>query len=145
MRKRGRLFASLLAAPLLLGAADASDRSIEVTATCEHKATKGRVICDVEIEAGRGRVAWADVVVVEAPAFAPPLRSRVAVADARARTPSRVRIPVAFVATAQGRGTVTVRGRAVVCGNAVGGGRASCGAASKEAKTELVVGTDVER
>jgi hypothetical protein len=32
-----------------------------------------------------------------------------------------VRIPVAFVATAQGRGTVTVRGRAVVCSTAAAG------------------------
>lgn len=138
------VFSLLLAAPLLLGAADRADRAIEVTATCEHKAAKGRVICDVEIEAGSGRVVWADVIVVEAPAFAPPLRSRVAAADARARTERRVRIPVAFVAIAQGRGSVTVRGRAVVCGSA-GSGPASCGPVSKEAKAELVVGTDVER
>jgi hypothetical protein len=145
MRMQNRVLSLLLFAPCLVGAADGADRSIDVTATCEHKATKGRVICDVEIEAGGGSVAWADVLVVDAPVFAPPLRSRVAAADARARTQRRVRIPVAFVATAQGRGIVTVRGRAVVCGNLVGGKPGSCGAVSKEAKTELVVGTDVER
>jgi precorrin isomerase len=145
MNTQRRVRSLLLFAPCLLGAADGAERAIEVTATCEHKATKGRVICDVEIEAGGGSVVWADVLVVEAPLFAPPLRSRVAVADARARTQRRIRIPVAFVATAQGRGTVTVRGRAVVCGNAPGAAQASCRAVSKEAKAELVVGTDVER
>jgi hypothetical protein len=133
----------LLLAPLVAGGAGSSDRAIEVTATCEHKATKGRVICDVEIEAGQGRIAWADVVVLSAPSFAPPLRSRVAAADARARTPRRVRIPVAFVATAQGRGSVVVRGRAVVCGGPAGA--PACGPVSKEAQAELVIGTDIER
>jgi hypothetical protein len=133
-----------LAAPFLAGAAAATgSRTVDVTATCEHKAAKGRVICDVEIEATGGRIAWADVVVVEAPPFAPPLRSRVAFADARTRTDRRVRIPVAFVATAQGRGTVTVRGRAVVCTGSPGE-HESCGPASKEVSADLVVGTDVE-
>lgn len=132
-----------LVAPMLGGVAvGAERRAIDVTATCEHKAAKGRVICDVEIEAA-GRIAWADVVVVEAPPFAPPLRSRVALADARARTDHRVRIPVAFVATAQGRGTVTVRGRAIVCTGSAGE-HESCGPASKEVSTDLVVGTEVE-
>jgi hypothetical protein len=133
----------LLFAPLLAGAADAAARAIEVTLTCERKPAKGRVICDVEIETATGRIAWADVVVVEAPAFAPPLRSRVAMADARSRAERRVRIPVAFVATAQGRGSVGVRGRAVVC-SGPGGDHESCGPTSKEARAELVVGTDVE-
>lgn len=133
-----------LVAPIFGGVAvGAEPRAIDVTATCEHKAAKGRVICDVEIEATGGRIAWADVVVVEAPPFAPPLRSRVALADARARTDRRVRIPVAFVATAQGRGMVTVRGRAVVCTGSAGG-HESCGPVSKDAAAELVVGTDVE-
>jgi hypothetical protein len=132
----------LLAAPALVGAAEEAHRQMDVTVTCERKAKKGRVICDVEIEAASGRIAWADVVVVEAPPFAPPLRSRVAMADARSHTERRVRIPVAFVATAQGHGSVEVRGRAVLCS---GGEGETCGPASKAARADLVVGTDVER
>src|SRR5260221_1406592 len=112
--------------------------------SCERKATKGRVICDVELEAQQGRIAWADVVVVEAPRFAPPLRSRVGIADARSRTDKRVRLPVAFLATAQGRGAVGMRARAVVC-RANEGGAEACRPVTKDVTAEIVVGTDVQR
>jgi hypothetical protein len=131
---------------LLLGAAPAvgAERGVDVTASCERKAARGRVVCDVEMEVTRGRIAWADVVVVTAPPFAPPLLSRVGMADARSRTDRRIRIPVAFVATSQGRGTVEVRARVVVC--EVGpDGTDTCRPATRGASAELVVGTDVVR
>ena len=139
------VFALVLLTPVLARAApEPTTRGIDVSVSCERKAAKGRVICDVEIEASSGRIAWADVVVVVAPPFAPPLRARVAVADARSRTDHRVRIPVAFVATAQGRGTVIVRGRATVCVPSGAPAGETCGPTSKDAQTDLVVGTDVE-
>jgi hypothetical protein len=115
---------------------------MDVTASCEHRAAKGRVLCDVEIEVPSGRIAWADVVVLSVPPFAAPLRSRVSGADARTRTDRRVRIPVAFVATALGRGAVSVRGRAVVCTPGERG--ESCNPRSGIATAELLVGTDVQ-
>lgn len=111
---------------------------LDVAASCERKATKGRVLCDVEFEIPDGRIAWADVVVVDAPPFAKPLRSRVGVLDARSRTDRRIHIPVAFIARDQGRGTVAFRGRAVVCASA--GSRETCAPATHDVAVELKVG-----
>jgi len=116
---------------------------LDVTASCERKATKGRVLCDVELESPAARIAWADVVVTSAPPFAPPLRSRIALPDARARTEHRVRLPVALVATSLGRGIVSMRARAVLCRPASGGAE-SCLAATKDVSTDIIVGTDIE-
>lgn len=117
---------------------------LDVSASCERKATKGRVLCDVELETPAARIAWADVLVTSAPDFAPPLRSRIGMADARARTEHRVRLPVAFVATSLGRGTVAMRARAVVCQPAAAGAPETCLPATKDVSAEIIVGTDIE-
>jgi hypothetical protein len=132
-------------AVVLLGAAApvSAEPAMTVTASCERKPAKGRVTCEVELEAV-GRIAWADVLVTAAPSFAPPLRSRVSMAEARVRTDKRVRIPVSLVATATGRGTVEMRGRATVCERPEGAGE-TCRPVSSAVTAELVVGTDVER
>jgi hypothetical protein len=117
---------------------------LEVSASCERKATKGRVLCDVELESAESRIAWADVVVISAPPFAPPLRSRIGLADARARSDRRVRLPVALVAMSLGRGTVAMRARAVLCRGASPGAAETCTATTKDASAEIIVGTDVE-
>jgi hypothetical protein len=117
---------------------------MDVSASCERKATKGRVLCDVELESAAARIAWADVVVTSAPAFAPPLRSRIALPDARARSEHRVRLPVALVATSLGRGTVAMRARAVLCRAASAGAAETCLATTKDVSTEIIVGTDIE-
>jgi hypothetical protein len=131
--------AAVLAAPRSTRAERVSP--MDVTASCEHRAAKGRVLCDVELEVPSGRIAWADVVVLSVPPFAAPLRSRASVADARTRTDRRVRIPVAFVATALGKGPISVRGRAVVC--TAGERGESCSPRTGEATAELLVATDV--
>jgi hypothetical protein len=126
----------------LLAALPAADPGgtprLDVSASCERKATKGRVLCDVEFEVPDGRIAWADVVVVQAPQFAKPLRSRVGVVDARSRTDRRIHIPVAFIAKDQGRGTVAFKGRAVVCSPA--STRETCSPATHDVTVELRVG-----
>jgi hypothetical protein len=137
-----RLAALVVGATLVSLSAESAPPPLEVSASCEHRPAKGRVLCDVEVEVAGGRIAWADVVVVAVPAFAAPLRSRVALADARTRTERRVRIPVAFIATGQGHGAVSLRGRAVVCTGAVGS--ESCSTRSATATAELLVGTDVQ-
>jgi len=113
---------------------------LDVAASCEHKAAKGRILCDIEFEVPDGRIAWADVMVVSAPPFAKPLRSRVGVLDARSRTDRRIHIPVAFVAKESGRGAVAFRGRAVVC--AGGAGKEACAPIARDVAAELRVGAD---
>jgi len=142
---RRRLGALLLLFPAIsLAETRDAPPSLDVNASCERKATKGRVLCDVELEAASSRIAWADVVVTSAPAFAPPLRSRIGMADARARSDRRVRLPVALVATSLGRGTVAMRARAVLCSAAAAGAVETCLPAVKDVSAEIIVGTDVE-
>ncbi|HEX4335943.1 MAG TPA: hypothetical protein VH062_08520 [Polyangiaceae bacterium] len=141
---RSRLTALLLLCPSITLAASDGGAPLEATASCERKATKGRVICDVELESTAARIAWADVVVTDAPAFAPPLRSRVGMADARARTERRVRLPVALIATSLGRGVVKMRARAVLCLPGDSATAETCRPATKDVSADIVVGTDVE-
>jgi hypothetical protein len=136
--------ALLLVSTSLLAETKDAQAPLDVSASCERKATKGRVLCDVELEAAAARIAWADVVVTSAPAFAPPLRSRIGLGDARARTERRVRLPVALVATSLGRGTVAMRARAVLCRPESAGAPETCVTATKDVSTEIVVGTDIE-
>jgi len=131
--------AIVCAAGLAAGAA-ATAPSLDGTATCERRMATGRVVCELELETPEGRLPWADVTVTAAPPFARPLRSRVALAEARARTERRVRLPVAFVATAPGRGTASFRARAVVCLPESGGEQ--CRQVTRELVAELVVGPD---
>jgi hypothetical protein len=144
MRRRYGALLLLVPALSLAASSDAKRASFEATASCERKATRGRVICDVELESAAARIAWADVVVIEAPAFAPPLRSRVGMADARSRTEHRVRLPVALIATSLGHGTVKMRARAVLCLPGEGGAAETCRPGTKDVSAEIVVGTDVE-
>jgi hypothetical protein len=143
MRSRA-LFAFVLVLCSVGLASAADDPRFEVTVSCERKAAKGRVICEAELESATGRIAWADVVVMSSPPFAEPLRARIGMTDARARTEHRVRIPVAFVATTTGRGTVSLRARAALCekGDAA---EETCRPISKDGTAEMIVGTDVER
>jgi hypothetical protein len=131
-------FPSALAAAVALftGIAVADD-GLGVTFSCESKSSRGRVLCEVEIEAVRGRLAWADAVVLSAPDFAPPLKTRVGPQDEKARSDRRVRLPIAFLAKTEGSGTVTIRARAVLC--AQGGGEA-CVTATRTASAELRAG-----
>jgi hypothetical protein len=73
------------------------------------------VLCEVELEVSRGRLPWADALVTAAPGFVRPLRSRVGPRQAGARQDTRIRLPIALVATASGHGRLEVRARAVVC------------------------------
>lgn len=110
---------------------------------CEQRSSRGRVVCEVETEVKRGRIAYADALVVEAPEKMRPLRSRVSIREAIAVTAQRVRLPVGFVAEELGRGMIRVESRLVVC-QVAGPGSEHCLPAILEARTELVVGPLVE-
>lgn len=110
----------LLAVSVTMAVAPKAARAAEpvlpaVTLACEQRASKGRVVCDVDIEVLEGRLVWADAVVIEAPSFARPLRSRVGFLEAAVRSERRVRLPIAVVAAHDGEGRLLVRARSVVC------------------------------
>jgi hypothetical protein len=116
-RVRHRATSALALAPaLVLGSAAAeAPPGLAAILRCEERSAPGRVVCEVEAEVPSGHLVWADVLVQETPPFARALRSRIALAEASARTETRVRLPIALIAASEGAGSVTVRFRAVVC------------------------------
>jgi hypothetical protein len=83
---------------------------------CAAVAEPGRVRCEVEVRPAAGRaLKWGDVVVVETPSFALPLRARVGPGEATTREEGVWRWALALAASARGRGEVRVRVRTVTC------------------------------
>ena len=84
--------------------------------SCRPEAGPGRVLCELEVEASSAfRLSWADSLVVRSPEFASPLRARVGPSQASAKTPTRLRLPIALAATSAGEGQLEVSARWVVC------------------------------
>jgi hypothetical protein len=106
---------ALLAAPK---AAHADGAAVLASVVCAPVASPGRILCDVTISASSGKLVWVDALVVRAPAFARPLRSRVVAESNPAGTASA---KLALVATETGKGELQLRVRAVVCHEAPSG------------------------
>lgn len=109
---------ALLAAGALgvSGRAAAADTGVHAELSCRPEAAPGRVLCELKYSVNGGRrLAWVDALVVSSPDFARPLRSRVTPERFKEAAPSERRLTLAFVASKDGVGTVTVQARAVVC------------------------------
>jgi len=123
------------------GAAPAAPRELSVRLECQRRPTPGRVLCEAELELISGVLRWADVLVVAAPDFAPPLRSRVGPSALFMKTERRQRLQLALAATQLGRGTLKVHARAVSCPDATG---RDCRALVREVETTVAVGPITE-
>src|SRR6266568_2210997 len=101
---------------LVMGMVGAGADDLDVALRCPASQGTGRVRCTVEATAHEGRaITWADVEIVSVPAFATPLRGRLAPEDAIDQSRDRWRWEFALAARMRGHGDVTVRIRAVVC------------------------------
>ncbi|HEY6724991.1 MAG TPA: hypothetical protein VI197_13230 [Polyangiaceae bacterium] len=115
MTRSGRLRAFV--ALVLLGAGSAgAEGGLGGTFSCPQRETAGRVVCDLDLpkRSGDSTLVWVDALVLKAPPFLRPLRSRVTVPVARGGAHA-LNLPVAFVAQELGRAEISVRARAVVC------------------------------
>jgi hypothetical protein len=108
--------------------------AVDVEASCEPLAGPGKVRCAVRVSARGGAWRWGDVVVVAAPAFAPPLRTRAGLSDLVRKDDVEVEFALALAAVADGSGTLRVRARAVICGEQ------GCRPVSTEADARVTVG-----
>jgi hypothetical protein len=72
-------------------------------------------LCEAELEVEAGAISWADVMVIGAPEFAPPLRARVGPEGVVMKTERRQRLQLALAATGEGVGELSLRARVVVC------------------------------
>jgi len=119
-------------------ARSAPPTALAATLACDPITGPGRVLCTVEMRSKRtARIDWADALVVSAPDFARPLRSRVAADRVHSGSDDVARVALALVVTGQGRGVLRVRARAVLCQERAGGER--CWSEAREASLELVL------
>ena len=86
---------------------------------CEKASGTGRVRCDAEARIEGATIAWGDVEILRSPAFASPLRGRIAPVDATVRDDDGWRWGFALVARERGAGEVEARVRVVVCAGGV--------------------------
>jgi hypothetical protein len=124
---------------LVSSAPAAGEPGTELSArlVCPRRPTPGRVVCEAELEVKAGVLAWGDVLVLEAPAFASPLRSRVGPNALFMKSEQRQRLQLALAATSPGSGLLRIRARAVVCG---GVSLDDCRPAAREAEAVVHVG-----
>ena len=96
--------------------ARADDAPLTATMQCDRAVEPGRVRCTVEARAAVGRtLQWADVAIVETPAFAQALKGRLAPADSIAKDATSERWAFGLIAKKTGDGNVKANVRAVVC------------------------------
>ncbi len=82
---------------------------------CQRAASPGRIVCELSTSAASGRLVWSDGLVVRAPSFAPPLRSRCVAKLESATEPGVAKAKLALVASTPGRGQLELLARGVVC------------------------------
>lgn len=127
--------------PNSAGSAQPAGSDLAVRLECQRRPTPGRVLCEAELEVERGVLVWADVLVLEAPPFAPPLRARVGPGALFMKTDQRQRLQLALGATEAGRGTLAIRARAVRCPDASG---RDCEPLTREARAAVSIGPITE-
>jgi hypothetical protein len=131
--------AAWLALPAIALAAPVEELSARLV--CPPRPGPGRVVCEVELEVETGALAWADVLVMQAPPFAAPLRSRVGPSALFMKTEQRQRLQLALAATGAGSGRLRVRARAVWCADA---DQRACRPVVREAEASVQVGPITE-
>ena len=131
--------ACALAGALVLLAAEAPalEPALSTYLRCDPAPAPGRLRCALSLEVTPDlRLSWVDALVVGAPAFVRPLRSRVPQRKLTGKD-SKADVLLALLAHGTGRGTLTVRARAVVCAR---DRPASCRPVARDASIELEVG-----
>jgi hypothetical protein len=141
--RRPTLNSLLLAGALLspsAGAQPAGPVSLVIELSCRPEAAPGRVLCELKYHAPSGaRLVWVDALVTRAPDFVRPLRSRLGPERFGSAGTGERRLSLAFVASQNGVGLVSVRARGVVCR---GSGRAErCHPESHDVQAEIRVGS----
>lgn len=132
--------ARLVLCSALVGASAAAEEpQAHVDLSCRPEAAPGRVLCELKYTANAGaRLVWADALVVDAPSFARPLRTRVTPERFKETSAAERKLSLGFVAEKSGVGQVRVKARAVVCSGS--GDQERCHPESHDVSAELRVG-----
>ncbi|MEO6602226.1 MAG: hypothetical protein ABIQ16_20260 [Polyangiaceae bacterium] len=111
---------SLVASTSLATGVSAAEPALTAQLACQRTAGPGRIVCELNTEARAGKLVWSDALVVRAPAFARPLRSRLVAQLDSSGAPS-ASAKLALVASEAGRGELELLARGVVCREGVSG------------------------
>ena len=142
MLKPRRAFAAALFGGMILSfGAGAAEPQVEANLSCRREVSPGRVQCELVVTAVKGRLVWADAVVVGVPEFTRPLRSRIGPEQALKRSERAFTLPVSLAATKNGRGELRVEARAVVCVSKASG----CTPLTRVSVAEVEVGAREQR
>lgn len=113
--------------------ARAESNPLTAALSCARATAPGRIVCELSTHSATGTLSWSDALVVQAPAFARPLRSRVMSEAGVAK--------LALVASAPGTGTLQVLARGVIC--EPGGTAAACHPYTREVSAVIEVGANL--
>lgn len=121
------------------GGAANVEAALDAEVACDRAAGPGKIHCTVRERALGGKWTWGDVIVVSAPPFAPPLRTRVAAGDSSRSDADGADFALALAATRDGTGELRVLARAVVCG------ASGCRPVRAAASAQVIVGAEPGR
>lgn len=93
----------------------AEDSPFQAKLSCPPPAGPGRIVCELTARATEGTLVWSDALVVRAPAFARPLRSRFVAQLGSPASGAGARAKLALVASEAGEGKLELLARGVIC------------------------------
>src|SRR3954469_11028359 len=93
----------------------AENLPFQASLSCQPAVGPGRILCELTTRATRGKLVWSDALVVRAPAFARPLRSRLVAQVGAPAASGGAWAKFALVASEAGQGKLELLARGVVC------------------------------
>ena len=93
----------------------AEDAPFRAHSSCQPAVGPGRIVCELRVNATRGQLVWSDALVVRAPGFARPLRSRVVAQLDSSSASGGAWAKFALVASEAGTGKLELLARGVLC------------------------------
>lgn len=116
MSSAPRLCALALAGALSFSSrVQAEDSSFQASLSCQPVTGPGRIVCELTARAREGTLVWSDALVVRAPAFARPLRSRFVAQLGSPAASGGAWAKLALVASEAGEGKLELLARGVIC------------------------------
>jgi len=117
----------------------ADDSPFQARLSCQPAAGPGRILCELATRATRGKLVWSDALVVRAPAFARPLKSRWVAQLGTPAASGGAWAKLALVASDVGAGKLELLARGVVCYDGPAG--ESCAPVLAPVTVEIRVGS----
>jgi hypothetical protein len=93
----------------------ADDPPFQASLSCQPAVGPGRILCELTTRATRGKLVWSDALVVRAPAFARPLRSRFVAQLGPPALSGGAWAKLALVASGAAQGKLELLARGVIC------------------------------